>query len=297
MSCDKVKRDFCKRYASDCENIFFMGKPITFFKGSGGILGCGVSAGSYLALEKRQDDRVMIQFSSTDKFLTFNMESVGVENNNFSRFFLRLKNMGAKVGGVRLFFYQNSSLSIPDVSLLLMSLDCFCSNLPSRQELMNEFGNYTFQTLAQTGKANYLSYIKGGQTEYLLFRQSGYKIIICKIRDGKGIKVELQRSRIDRAREALRREDYNEFGSLLTAETADVIKAGKLSAVSNLYNVITKREESVGCGIVDDGALFAVVENKYVDFFIENVSREYARYFGASPKFYITDTETAGRVY
>ena len=111
------------------------------------------------------------------------------------------------------------------------------------------------------------------------------------------IKVELQRSRIDRAYEALRLEDYNEFGSLLTAETADMIKAGRLSAVANLYDVITKRVESIGCGIVDDGALFAVVENKDVDFFVENVSREYCRYYGASPKFYITDTETSGKVY
>ena len=86
MSCDKVKSDFRKRYASDCENIFFMGKPVTFFAGNGGILGCGVSAGGFLALEKRQDDRVMIQFSHTDKFLTFNMESVAVEDNKFSRF-------------------------------------------------------------------------------------------------------------------------------------------------------------------------------------------------------------------
>lgn len=295
MSCDKVKSDFRKRYGVDCENIYFMGKPITFFEGNGKILGCGVSAGGFLALEKRQDDRVMIQFSHTDKFLTFNMESVEVEEDKFSRFFLRLKKMGVQVGGVRLFFYQNSDLEMPYTSLLLMSLDGFCQNLPTGWELMSEFGNKKLHALALGGKANYLSYINGGRIEYFPLRQSSYKIVICKVCDGK--EIDLQGVRIDRACDALRAEDYGELGRLLTAETGEIIEKNKLKRVECLFEVITKREESVGCGVVDGGTLFSLVENRNVDFFIENVSREYCRYFGASPKFYITDTETAGKIY
>ena len=162
---------------------------------------------------------------------------------------------------------------------------------------MREFGDYSLNTLAQNGKANYLSYINGGQIEYFPLRQSGYKIVICKVSDGNGIKSDLQSGRIDIACDALRAEDYGEFGRLLTAETAEIIKKYKLGKVENLFRVIAKMEESVGCGLVDSGGIFSLVENKNVDFFVENVSREYCRYFGASPKFYITDTETSGKIY
>ena len=57
-----------------------------------------------------------------------------------------------------------------------------------------------------------------------------------------------------------------------------------------------RQREAVGNGVIDEGGIFSLVENKNVDAYIRNLSMEYRRFYGAAPDFYVTDTETCGRI-
>jgi len=295
MDCENVKIDFKKRYGTDCERVYFMGKPLTFFKSGAGMLGCNVSAGCYLAMEKRDDDRLMIQFSHTDRFITVNsMDLEKKDDNEIFRLLLKLKKIGVRVGGARIFIYHNSKLGFPVDALLLAAADSFCENLPQSAELFRHFPGYEENMLSCMGKTNYLSYFNCGRNIYFPFRKDCLKLVLCHIRDKKVRSYQVEGTKMYSAVEGLKNGDYYKFGRLLNEDAEKIIKQNELKATQNLYSIAVEQRESLGNGVLEDGGIFSLVENKDVDCFIRNVSMLYRRYFGSPPDFYVTDTEESG---
>ena len=88
---------------------------------------------------------------------------------------------------------------------------------------------------------------------------------------------------------ALGKRDYLAFGQILNSETEKLIKKNSGKSTKNLFKTATELGESIGNGVLDEGGIFSVVENKNVDSFVRNISLEYRKYFGKDPDFYVTD--------
>lgn len=297
MNYEKVKEDYKKRYASKCERIYFMGKNLILFKGQGEVLGCSVSVGNFLAMEKRDDERLCVQFSRNDKFITVNASELIRNNDNeiFSTL-LKVKEIGGKIGGARMLFYQNSKLHAGDKELLLSALEYFCENIPGRNEIFRHFG-MDDAIMMTSCRENYFTFFNGNRIEYLPFCNNYYKIVLCHIRDRRVRDFFVSDTEGRRAVELLRSGDYWEFGRILNRNTEYIIERNGLKATKNLYSLAVKRKECIGCGVLEDGGVFALIKNDDVDFFVRNLSMEYRRYFGAAPEFYVTDTETNGMIF
>lgn len=298
MNCEKIKTDFNKRFGSECESIYFAGKPITFLKGKGKMLGCGVSVGCYLAIEKRDDDRLMVQFSDSDRFLTVNTNELEIaRDNEIFTLLSEVKQLGVKVGGARLFFYTNSALYTPKKTILLSALGAFCRNVPDGTNILRHFEHYDSAMTERCGKENYLFLYDGAGGRYLPLPKERYKIVLCHVEDKKIKEYALTESRIDTAIEALEKGDFSAFGKILNSETERLIKKNSGKATKNLFKTAVELGESLGNGVLDEGGIFSIVENKNVDSFVRNISLEYRRYFGKDPDFYVTDTGACAKVY
>ena len=62
----------------------------------------------------------------------------------------------------------------------------------------------------------------------------------------------------------------------------------------NLFDLAVRLKDALGLGILESGGIFAVVENKKVSAFVQNLKKEYENYYGTAPDFYITSTENSG---
>ena len=295
MNCEKIKTDFKKRFESDCEKIYFMGKPLTFFKGNGRSLGCSVSAGCFLAMEKRDDERLMIEFSGSDRFITVNASELDkINSDEIFSVLSKVQKIGVKIGGVRLFFYHNTRLHTENKDILLSALNSFCENVPPCAELYRHFDDFETGILSATSKANYLSLFDGCKSVYFPLSKDRFKIVLCNIKDKRVRDFAAADTKIDRATDALANGDYMEFGRLLNMEAENVIKRNGLKATAKLFEAAMEQKESLGNGVLYEGGIFSLVENKDVDFFVRNVSAKYRKFYGAAPNFYVTDTETSG---
>lgn len=298
MNCERIKSDFNKRFGAECERVYFAGKPVTFLKGKGKILGCCVSVGSYLATEKRDDDRLMIQFSHTDQFLTVNAREIHKNRDNeFFKILSDIDKLGIKLGGARLFFYSNSALDTPKKNLLLSALDAFCQNVPGDINIFRHFKHFDSAMLERMSKADHIFLYNGASGQYFPFNKDKFKIILSHVDDKKIEDFSLEESRIDSALEALTESNYTEFGKILNIETERLIKKNGMKTTRKLFKTALEIGESVGNGVLSDGGIFSIVENKNVDSFVRNVSLEYRNHFGKAPDFYVTDTRTGGMIY
>jgi len=298
MQLEKIKNEFEKRYTSSCGYVSFCGKPITFLRGEGKIMGCCVSVGCKLAVGKREDDRVVVQFSHSDKLVTVNSRRMeGGSGEEVERLLESVKKLGVTVGGARLLFCFNSRLEVPYLRLLLMSLESFCDNIPEEREVLRCFGDFEEGVLCRDAKENYISVSGGKSPEYFPLNKERYRIVLTHINDKPCNLRDVASSPISRGVEALRNCDMEELGRLITAEAVAVAKKNGMKKTLHLLDVAKAQKESAGSGVLKEGGIFSLVESKEVDSFIRNVSAQYRGYYGGAPDFYVADTKSAEKMW
>lgn len=294
MDTEKIKSDFKKRFGADCEKIYFMGKPLIFMKNQRDILGCGVSVGGFIAVAKRADERICMQFSDSDRHLV-------VKRDEFHKFkddkrvccIEKLEKNGAKVGGAGIFFCNNAALPIPDAGLILQGAEAFCEKISDK---LQRFSGCENELISAVGKKNYLTLYSERKVDYLPLPENRYKIILCHIKD-KGVQdYTVDTARVNEAAECIKNGNYEGFGVFLSDNAEKIIEKNKLVATKKIFSVARKRKECIGAGALSEGGIFALVKNGDVDEFTGRVSEEYKSHFGGAPEFYITDTETGGQV-
>lgn len=298
MQLEKIKTEFEKRYTSSCEYVSFCGKPITFLRGEGKIMGCCVSVGCKLAVEKREDDRIIVQFSHSNKLVTVNVGKMeGGSGEEVEKVLTAIKKAGVEVGGARLLFCFNSRLDVPYLRLLLMSLESFCENVPPQRELLRCFDDYEEGALCAEAKESYITVVNGKRTEYFPLNKERYRIVLGHIKDNPCNIRSMDSDVVTRGVEAVEKNDIRELGRLITADGIAVAKKNKMKKTYNLLEVANGYKEAVGNGVLKDGGIFSIVESKNVDFFIRNISAEYRGYYGGAPDFYITDIRSSGGIW
>ncbi len=295
MDYKKIFTDFEKRYGVKCEEAYFLGKPITFFSRAGLTVGTAVSVGGCLALSRRDDDRIIMQFSESDKFLSCNKFDFKYnKDKKIIKLLCDVEKYGVKVGGVRILAHYNTALSHPFESMLFSALGGFCESVPKPQELIKYFDDFENNMIALSSKKDSVSVFDGQRVRYLPFPDSDVKIVFANIGEKISITKTPQDGAVKDGIDALRSKDWEKFGKILDRETKWILEKNKLKAVKNLFDTAVRIGDAYGSGILEDGGIFSVVKNSRVDTFMHSLGLEYEKHFGARPDFYVTKAEDSG---
>ena len=73
MDFEKIKTDFEKRYGQKSENIYFAGKRIELFGKDGMSVSACLTIGEAMAVSKRGDGKITIEYSGSDDMVSFNV--------------------------------------------------------------------------------------------------------------------------------------------------------------------------------------------------------------------------------
>ena len=293
MDFKKIKTDFEKRYQKKCESVFFTGLPVTFFESNTGrISGC-VSLGEALAVSKRDDGRITVQFSGSDKMLCFNVNEIEKSRDHrLVRTLSKLKKCGVKLGGGDIFIFKNSSITDLETPLVIGGISSFSEDAPSKEKLLPHFENYPQNLSALLGKSKSIT-VQDGQRTYWLPGFSGCKIVISRIGEDASIKKPKDTACMADAIVMLKRADFGGFCQLLERETERLIKGNKKGGQALLFKVAKNAGDALGSGLTE-GGIFSVVEDRKVDTFIHNVLLLCRKYYGENPEFFVTDFVDSG---
>lgn len=295
MDYKKIFTDFEKRYGESCENAYFIGKPITFFSRQGFTVGTSVSTGGVIVLSKRDDNRVIVEFSDSDDFISCNkIEFKYHKDKEIIKYLLDAQEYGVDVGGVRILMYYNTSLDVPKLPLLFSALGDFCKNAPKACELIKHFDNFCENMLALSSRKDCVTVFDGQRVQYLKLPDSDVKIVLSNIGEKISISKIPQDSSAKDGTDALLRGDLEKFGKFLDKDTKWILENNKVRGVKKLFDAAVRLGDAYGSGILADGGIFSVVKNNRVDTFMHNLGAEYEKHFGARPDFYVTRTEDSG---
>lgn len=293
MNYNKVSEEYEKRFGRKAERIYFIGKPITFFSCRGLTAGCCASVGGYIALSRREDERIIVHFSDNDKFI--NCSKSGLENNADKRIcslLLEAERYGVCVGGAEILLHYDSEISHPYRQLILTSLEGFCRNVPPLFELAGHFENYEQNILAVSGRKDHLTVTDGGNVRYLPLPDGAVKIVICYTDKKKYTQMHGASGLAQTALDALSAGDFEKFGTALDRYTQGAEKAGRIE--QRLHRLAMRTGDAYGSGYTGDGGLFAIVPNDRVDSYIYSLGKEYREFCGGKPEFYVTRAENSG---
>ncbi len=295
MDYNKIFTDFKKRYGEKCQSAYFVGKPVTFFSRSGITIGCAASVGGVLALSKRNDDRLITEFSDNSDFLSCNILDFPYNKDNKTvKTLSETEKYGVKIGGARLLIYYNTGLSHPFEPLLLTSLSGFCKNVPHVSELIKHFDSYEKNMLCISSKADCVTVFDGQRIRHIPFPDSELKIVLCEIEDKVTIKKRPSDNAAQNSVELLQRGNFEEFGELLNKETKWILDHNKNKKTQQLFDTAVRLSDAYGSGILEDGGIFSIVKNSRVDTFMHNLGSEYEKHFGSRPDFYVTKAQDSG---
>ena len=290
MDFEKTAVDFEKRFCRKCERILFCGMPLTVLKGENMALSAALSVGGCVALSKRRDGRFTAEFDDNEKYISGNVIEMELHKAEpMLEFLTRLKLTGARLGGADVLFEYNTGLYSEYEPLLLAAMYCFCKDMPSPEEAKKCLSCPKRDFAAFCGTENALLFC-GEKNVYIKFSDNVVKMVLCHIDEKNEIPVFDNETLINAAK-ILSLGDYRRFGELITREDrgSDMKKNTK-----NLFEIAREQKDALGLGISESGGIFAIVENKKVNGFIQNLKREYETYCGASPDFYVTRTENSG---
>ncbi len=296
MNYNKIYEDFNKRFGHEKEYAYFVGKPIEFFSCRGITAGCCVSVGGTIVLSRRNDDRIIVQFSDNDDFI--NCSKTELENNKDKKicgFFLEAEKYGVNIGGAEILLHYTSEISHQYRQLLMSAMPSFCANVPQKRELAALFDDYGENILAAYARENTLSVIGGGDVNYLPFSDNAVKVILCYAECGGKYELTGNAKIAETALSALSDGDYEKFGAALNRYTDGLTKKENCSrSARRLHEISMRTDGAYGSGLTSDGGIFAVADNARVDFYMRRVSEEYRKFFGSAPKFYVTRSENSG---
>ncbi|MBO5060107.1 MAG: hypothetical protein J6C82_04255 [Clostridia bacterium] len=295
MNYKRICTDFEKRYGGKCEELFFTGKPVIFFSRPAMTVGCSVSVGGCVALAKRSDERLVVQFSDSDAYLSCNkLDFKYNKDKKIIDLLLQAEKYGVKVGGAAILMYYNSELSHPFRPMMLSALSGFCDNAPQPAELIKHFDGFEKNMICVSSRKDTLTIFDGQRLQYAPMPDSQVKIVLCSIKEKSLIKHRAEDGTAADAVTALHRGDIERFGALLNKETELLIKKNKLRSTEKLFKEAVGLKDAYGSGILEDGGIFSVVKNSRVDAFMHNLGTAYEKQFGARPRFYVTRTEESG---
>ncbi|MDD6736253.1 MAG: hypothetical protein PUE13_08100 [Clostridiales bacterium] len=296
MNFNEVYTDYKKRFGREKERAYFVGKPVVFFSCRGLTAGCCVSVGGCAALARRDDDRIIVQFSDSEKFI--NCSKSDLENNKDEKvcaLLLKAETLGADLRGAEILLHYNSGISHPYQPLIMTAMKGFCNNVPDVRELAGSAGNYEKNMLALSGRQNCAAVMEGGQVRYLPLDDGAVKIVLCYTGDKPKNTAQGNINTARAALEELSRGDYEKFGGLLSRYTEELLAREKsCRRASRLHKMSVQLGDAYGSGILEDGGIYAIVKNDRVDTFMHNLSEEYRKYCGAPPEFYVTKAEDSG---
>ena len=115
--------------------------------------------------------------------------------------------------------------------------------------------------------------------------------MLCPIKDRNHIN-ECNDDAVKMAAGSLATGDYIRFGEIITHEHNKNARAGKSSKAA--FELAVRLKDACGCGFLENGGIFAIVLNKQVNAFVQNMKKEYETYYGTAPDFYITRAENSG---
>lgn len=295
MDFEKIRNDYKKRYGRDCSNIYFAGKPLTFFSRPASAAGCAVSVGGAVALSRRCDDRFVAEFSDNSDYFSCNLGALPeIRDNEILRLLTEIKKLGISPGGAELLIYRNTDLPRNFPPLFLTALGGFCDNAPPVAELIKYFPNYTENRLCIASRADRLTVLDGNRCSFYPLRSSQVKIILCRVCGGFAVKNRPSDSSDRDAIDRLHRGDLVGFGKILTRETERILRLNKCGKADRLFRTAVRLGDAYGYGIFGDGGIFAVVDDSRADTFMQRLGAEYETHFGARPDFYVTRAESSG---
>ena len=104
MDYEKIRTDFEKRYEKPCENIYFAGKRVEFFSKNEMSVSACLTIGEAMALSKRRDGKITIQFSGKDDMVSFSAsELVNNQKNALASLLIKAREFGIKSDGADIF--------------------------------------------------------------------------------------------------------------------------------------------------------------------------------------------------
>lgn len=294
MNSEKIEKSFSMRFGRACEQICFCGKGITFLEGSDACLCASVSAGGYLAVARRTDGRFTAEFDDSQKYISSNVSELVYHNGEpLLEFLEQVQKCGVTLGGADVLFRFDTEIYKDFEPLLLSGTYTFCKKTVPPLELKACLTKES-AFVEMIGKKGTLLFSQDGRYEYIKISDKAVKVVLCYIEE------ENQTGRacdicVKNAAKYLAIGDYVNFGEIITNEYKESIKAGKVGRkTKELFSLALKLKDGLGYGILKDGGIFAVVENKKVNAFVQNIRTEYENYCGAPPDFYITRTENSG---
>ena len=290
MDFEKLARDFEKRFCKKCEKIIFCGMPLTVLKGAGLSLSAALSVGGGAALAVRRDGRFTAEFDDNKKYVSENVADAELHKAEpMLEFLTRVKTFGASLGGADILFEYNTGIYNEYEPLLLTAMYRFCRNMPPPARAALCLSDKKRNMAAFCGVKDTLL-LSGKMNRYVKFRDGAVKIVLCHTGGENEPPVFADEAVIDAAN-LLASEDYRSFGELITREYSG---AEMKRQVKKLFEIALEQGDALGLGIAESGGIFAIVENRHVNAFVQNLKRQYENYCGASPDFYITRTESSG---
>ncbi len=294
MNFQKISGDYNKRYGKECTGMFFTGKPVVFFSSGAITVGSCLSVGGCAAVSGRDDERIVIQFSDSDRYLSCNI--IDLKHNDDEDIFRMLKkarDCGAKLSGADVLLYYNTKLSHPYIPLMLGAMEELFSE--GMHEIIKHFDEYGKNKLCLSARRGTVSVIEGEGVNYYNLPDDELKLVLANVKENVCRADECSEGFIRDALEVLSKGDYEGFGEYLNRNTRRILdKSGSLKKTKHLFETAVSLKDAYGSGMLEDGGIFSIVKNNRVDTFIHNLEREYEKYFGSGPDFYVTRTENSG---
>lgn len=293
MNFEKTARSFNMHFGKNCEAMCFCGMSIPLLSGMTTSLSASLSAGGCIASARRTDGRFTAEFDDNQKYITSNVSEIMYHKAEpMPEFLKRAEMCGVTLGGADVLFEYNTGIYNEYKPLLLSSLYLFCPKTVPPEQLKICLSNPITDFAGIIGRRETVLFERNGKCFYVKFSDQIAKIVLCCMNEKNPIGPS-EDTAVETAVSSLLAGDYVRFGKIITAETGRKIdKAGK--GTKRLFDLAVKLKDGLGYGILENGGIFAIVENKKVNGFVQNIKTEYENYYGKSPEFYITRTENSG---
>lgn len=295
MDFEKIKTDFEKRYGKACEKVYFAGQGIELFSENAKRLSGCVSLGEAMAVAKRDDGRITVQFSGTDGMIAFNVTEIKrYRDQRFARLLEMAQNCGITVSGADIFIFKNTRITDLLEPLTLGGLSAFCQNVPRKEALLPRFKNYEENIITLSGKDKCITLFDGQNIKHLNFFGGKCKVVIAYAGGDFPTLKKPEKASLEDAILALRKGDMEKFGALLDKDAERLLKDNRCDRQEEIFLAAKATKDAFGSGVMATGGVFSVVQNDKVDRFIHNVSAGYQKHFGGEPDFYVTDFVDSG---
>jgi len=283
MDIEKLKIDFEKRFERECQRTFFVGMPLTIISGQQLQITASLSVGGCILSADRDDGRIVIEYKDNTTYISCNILEFNLHQNIEQIAFLeKLKNCGIKLSGADLLIDFNSDLYNDNEILLTLAL--------AKGITPKDAYAVKKDMVGIIGKRSRLLFSNKENFAYLPFCDR-YCIVLCSIDERQKGQPTFKDAVIARAKTELMKENYENFGELVTSCYCSKKYGTK---TQKMLSLATMLDDGIGYGVLNNGGIFAIVKTDRADTFIYNLKKAYENTVGSAPKFYVTLTANSG---